>query len=220
MDAIAIKVNTREALEKSGARACRRAGRVPGVLYGEGRENEHVDADPRDVIRILRSDYGPNTMLKLQVNGDPEQLAVIRDYQVHPFKRKLLHVDFLRVTPDTEITAAVPVRLLGRSQGEQRGCKLILVARDIKLRCRAGSVPKHIDIDVTEFEEGYTFYSDQLELPEGVTAAYRTNFPIASVTHLRTAEEEAEEEEGAEGETTGEGGEADGEKSGQAETEA
>ena len=94
------------------------------------------------------------------------------------------------------------------------------MARDIKLRCRAGSVPKHIDIDVTEFEEGYTFYSDQLELPEGVTAAYRTNFPIASVTHLRTAEEEAEEEEGAEGETTGEGGEADGEKSGQAETEA
>ena len=215
MDAVAIKVQTRDALGKSSSRASRSSGRVPGVVYGEGGDSQHIEADPRDIIRILRSEYGSNTLLKLEVSGGEEQIVVLRDYQVHPFKRKLLHVDFLRVSEDTELTVSVPVRLRGKSVGEQRGSKLVLVARSLKVRCRAGAVPREIEVDVTDFEEGYTFYAEQLEFPDGVSPAYRTNFPVASVTRLRS---EIEEEEGEEGEPE-EGAEAEGEDGGKAQPE-
>jgi large subunit ribosomal protein L25 len=177
---------------------------VPGILYGEKQENITIGIKPRDVVDILRSSRGANSILNIEVDGS-KHLGVIRDYQVHPVQRKLLHVDLLRVLPETVLKVSVPVKLEGRSVGEEKGAKLILAAREIKVFCQVDNIPECLSIDVTPYDLGFSYYSRDLQLPAGITLANRGVFPIFSVLgnrglfHDEAEEAEAEEAKPAEG---------------------
>jgi len=131
-----------------------------------------------------------------------DQMAMVRDYQVHPVKRKLLHVDFLRVSPESVLVVSVPVKLVGKSKGEKAGGKLLHSTRELKLRCAVSNIPEFLEIDVTEYEAGQMLYSKDMVFAEGIEPAYRGNFPIFSVAMPRGSkrdsgdgEEAAETEE-------------------------
>jgi large subunit ribosomal protein L25 len=186
---------------------------VPGVLYGEKQENVSIGIKPRDVVDILRSSRGANSILNIEVDGS-KHLGVIRDYQVHPVQRKLLHVDLLRVLPDTVLKVSVPVKLEGRSVGEEKGAKLILAAREIKVFCQVNEIPECITIDVTPYDLGFSYYSRDLELPAGMRLANRGVFPIFSVLGNRGLlhdDAEAEADADAEAAKPAEGAEPEGE---------
>jgi large subunit ribosomal protein L25 len=208
MNTIDLTVTTRVPSGKGGARQLRAKGMVPGILYGDGQDSLAVGVQPRDIVDILRSPRGSNSILTIECDGS-KHLGFIRDYQVHPVRRKLLHVDLLRVQPETVLKVNVPVNLKGRSKGETRGAKLILAARELKILCAVNEIPESIDIDVTEYEEGFSFYSRDLKLPEGLQLANRGTFPIFSIMTARAILEEEVEEgedgEGAEGDTPAEG---------------
>jgi len=208
METVEIKISTRTEVGKIGVAKVRSDGKVPGVLYGQNADSICVGMDPRDIIRVLRSSRGQNTPLELGWEGDSSEglgtLALIRDYQVHPVKRKLLHVDLLRVEPSTTILAMVPIVCVGKSEGEERGGKLVRVTREIKVRCRVDQIPENLELDVTPYSLGFTMYSKDLTFPEGVEPAFRGNFPIFSISEVRVLMEEEEvETEGEEGETEG-----------------
>lgn len=198
MKSYPVKLVRRTASGKGGARALRRKGLVPAVLYGEGGENIAVGGDPRELVKVLLSPTGRNTVLEVELEGEAKHFAIVRDYQVHPFKRKLLHVDLLRVTEQTQLVVDIPLKLSGKSAGEQKGAKLLQVARTLRVRCTAGNIPTEIAIDVTPYDIGESLYSTAVPLPDGVEGAFRNHFPIFSVSQLRaaTAEEEEGEEDG------------------------
>jgi large subunit ribosomal protein L25 len=129
-----------------------------------------------------------------------DQMAVLRDYQVHPVKRKLLHADFLRVSPESVLVVSVPVKLTGKSLGEKAGGKLLHATRELKLRCAVSVIPEYIEIDVTEYEAGQMLYSKDMVFAEGIEPAFRGNFPIFSVAMPRGTQL-LDEEEGEAAET-------------------
>jgi large subunit ribosomal protein L25 len=139
---------------KNAARRMRAAGRIPAVVYGaqaEGRapEGVSVSVDPKEVLRILRSESGVNTLIGLSLDGR-ESKVMVRDYQVDPVSHRLLHADFYQLRMDRKMTVTVPVVLRGESQGVKlQGGMMDFVNREIEVECLPTDIPEHIDIDVS-----------------------------------------------------------------------
>ena len=115
---IVIEVEPRETLGKNASRRLRRAGLIPAVVYGGGREPVGVQVDPRPVEAALHSPMGLNTLIQLKLAGrDLRRMVLVREIQRHPVTEQLLHVDFVRVEMDRKIEVSVPVELVGTPVG-------------------------------------------------------------------------------------------------------
>ena len=151
---VTLEAVKRDERGKNAARRLRAAGRIPAVVYGaqtEGQapEGVAVSVDPKEVLRILRSESGVNTLIGLTVDG-VEARVMVRDYQVDPVSHRLLHADFYQLRMDRKMTVTVPVVLTGEAQGVKlQGGMLDFVNREIEVECLPTDIPEHIDIDVT-----------------------------------------------------------------------
>ena len=145
----------RESKGKNEARRLRASGRIPAVLYGARSEGQTPDGtsvavDPREVMRILRSESGVNTLINLKL-GETERRVMVRDYQVDPITSRLLHADFYALAMDRALQVAVPIVLKGESQGVKlQGGLLDFITRELQVECLPADIPEHIDIDVSE----------------------------------------------------------------------
>src|SRR5579871_6885564 len=121
---------------KNHARRVRRDGKVPGVLYGAGKETLALSLDPRQVSRILNSQTGYNTIFELAVNSGERTQAMIVDWQYEPLKGSLLHIDLKRIAMDQKLRVNVPIALKGEAEGvKQQGGILEQVAREVEIEC-------------------------------------------------------------------------------------
>ncbi len=140
---------------KNDARRVRRSGKIPAVLYGAGKDVAPLSVDPRQVLRILHSASGHNTIFELSLNGGERTKAMIVDWQFEPIKGKLLHIDLKRIAMDQKLTVMVPIVLKGEAAGvEQQGGILEQVLREIEIECLPGNIPALIEADVTELVFG------------------------------------------------------------------
>lgn len=196
-----IRAKARDFVGKGFARKVRALGFLPAVLYGGEGEPRPLVVDAKAVTNVLNGKGGRNTIVSLSIEDEkaPEQtLAVVREFQVHPVKRNLEHCDFLRVGEGTELTVKVPVRLTGKSEGEKLGAHLNLAMRQVTLRCKAGSVPEEIVIDVTPFKVGQVMTLSQLPLGEGARAMFVKDNAVVTLKMPRAEKGAAgEEAEGA-----------------------
>ncbi len=151
------------------AKQLRRAGKVPAVLYGGGRDTRSIAVDPRTLIEILRSEHGQNSILSLRVGDGAEQTALIHDYQVDPISRKLQHVDFRRIDLAIEIEVNVPVEVVGEAFGVKvdRGI-LDMILREVHVKCLPTDIPDSLRVDVTELNIGDVAQVSDLEVPDNV----------------------------------------------------
>ena len=203
----------RDRAGKGAARATRRAGRVPAVVYGEKKDPVLVSLDPRDVRKSVDSGHFFGTIFDLQVDGQTERV-IPRDLQVHPINQLPQHVDFLRVAADTRITVEVPCTFFNEeeSPGIRRGGVLNVVRFDIEVECGIDNIPQGFEIDLTGLDIGDSVHASSLTLPQGVELTITDrDFTIATVAAPtvvaeETAAEAAEAAEGEEGEE-GEDGE-------------
>ncbi len=146
----------REGRGKNEANRLRASGKIPAVVYGsraEGQAPEGVplSVDPKQVLRILHSESGANTLITLKVEGDAGARVMVKEYQLDPITHQLLHADFYQLALDKAITVTVPVTLKGEPKGvKQQGGLLDFVTRDIQVLCLPTEIPEHIDIDVAE----------------------------------------------------------------------
>jgi len=142
---------------KNEARRLRAAGSVPAVVYGARQANEApvgipVTVDPKLLLRILHSESGVNTLIKLRVDG-AETSVLVKEYQLDPVTSALLHADFYQLAMDKLLVLTVPVLLKGEPRGVKlQGGLLDFVTREIQVECLPADIPEHIDIDVTEME--------------------------------------------------------------------
>ncbi len=215
-DTIALPAEPRERVGKGAARAVRRAGRVPAVIYGDRKDPLTISLDPRDVDRELHRPGFFATLFDVEIGGKKHRVLP-RDVQLDPVSDRTVHVDFLRVAQDTEVTVNVPVNFMNdeESPGLKRGGVLNIVRHEIEFSCRADAIPQQIEIDLTGLDIGDSVHISMIQLPEGVTPTITDrDFTIATVAapsavKAEAAEEQAAAAEGEEGEVPeGEEGEA------------
>jgi large subunit ribosomal protein L25 len=144
---------------KNAARRVRVAGKLPGVVYGAGQEAVALEFDPKQMLRILHSASGHNTLFDLSINaadgGAITTKAMIVDWQFEPIKDRLIHVDLKRIALDKAMKAEVPVQLTGTAFGvKNEGGLLDQVLREVEIECLPGDIPSSIDVDVTNLKLG------------------------------------------------------------------
>src|ERR1044071_7768529 len=155
MDAT-LEAKKRDGRGKNEARRLRVSGRITAVVYGARRDGQApegvpVAVDPKEVLRILRSESGANTLINLKLDGGVESRVMVRDYQLDPITHQLLHADFYQLAMDREITVPVPVVIKGEPMGvKQQGGLLDFVTREIQVQCLPTDIPDQIEVDVTE----------------------------------------------------------------------
>lgn len=191
-EAVELKAWARPRTGKGGARASRREGRIPGIVYGDKAAPETIDVDYRSISQQLHTGHFLTTVCMLDLNGT--KIRVIpRDVQLDPVRDFPIHVDFMRVGEHSLVTVGVPVRFLneGASPGIKRGGILNVVRHEIEVRCPVDAIPEHFDVDLTGLEIGDSVHISAITLPEGVKPTItERDFTVATIVG-RAAEEAA-----------------------------
>jgi len=167
---IVVEVEERTDLGKNAAGRLRRAGKVPGIVYGLDRPPFAVVVSPRRLGEVLRLETGKNTILNLSLVGQDRTRAVmIREIQRDPVTELPIHVDFVRVDLEKAITVAVPIRLLGTPLGvKTEGGLLEFVTREIDVECLPGEIPEHVDVDVSELHINQNVHVSDVKVGERI----------------------------------------------------
>jgi large subunit ribosomal protein L25 len=150
MEAI-LEATSRDTFGKNEARRTRRDGRVPGVLYGEGKAATPIAVEPRALLKILHSESGANTLISLKLTGAGDTRVLVKDFQLDPITHQVLHADFYRVALDKQLQVTIPITVKGEPKGvKQQGGILEFVRREVEVSCLPLDIPEHIEVDVTE----------------------------------------------------------------------
>src|ERR1700756_5290093 len=148
---IVLNAKDRSERGKNAARRLRREGMVPAVIYGGKGENVAVAVDPKALQRVLRSEAGRNTILKLDIAGQGATNAILKSWQVDPIKENFLHADFYRIAMDVALRVTVPIHVVGEARGVKVDAGILeLIMREIAVECLPGDIPERIDIDVSD----------------------------------------------------------------------
>ena len=180
-----LEAQPREAGNKNEARRVRRSGKIPAVVYGAGKNATPVSVDPRQVLRILHSETGHNTIFDLSLDGERTK-AMIVDWQFEPVKGHLLHIDLKRIAMDQKLKVKVPIELKGEAEGvKQQGGILEQVLREVEVECLPGDIPSFIEADVTGLVFGKVLRVT--DLPRSATFKYLTdeNQPVAHIISVK-----------------------------------
>ena len=211
-----ITAEIREDLGKGAARAARRAGMVPGVVYGLNADPLAIAVNIRQVNRLINSGSFFSTLYTL--NAGKETMKVLaRDLQQHPVTDVAMHMDFLRVSADTAIAVEVQVTFINEEtcRGLLDGGILNVVRYAVEVMCRPDAIPEEIVVDLEGFELGESVHISNVTLPDGVEPTITDrDFTIATIVAPAKMEEvEASDDsaEGAEGEASDEGEAGEGE---------
>jgi large subunit ribosomal protein L25 len=181
-----LEAHPRESGNKNMARRVRMGGKIPGVLYGAGKNSLSVSVDPRQVTRILNSKTGHNTIFDLALNGGEQTKAMIVDWQYEPIKGKLLHIDLKRIAMDKALKVSVPIFLRGEAAGvKQEGGILEQILREVEIECLPADIPSHVDADVSELVFGKVLRVSDLSLGEKVKVLTDPHQPVAHVTTVK-----------------------------------
>jgi large subunit ribosomal protein L25 len=193
MDAI-LEAMEREGRGKNEARRLRASGRIPAVLYGgETHEGKPIAVDPKLLSKILHSELGANTLIALRVPGGGEARVLVKEYQLDPVSRELLHADFYRVAMDKAMRVTVPVVTRGEAPGvKQQGGILDFVHREIEIECLPADIPEHVEVDVSELMIGQSIRVRDLVVAVKWTPVSDPDTMLVHVIALKVEEPVAE----------------------------
>jgi large subunit ribosomal protein L25 len=172
MEIVKLVVQTRDQAGKGMARRLRRAGQLPAVVYGNGTTLAIALAE-KDLAHIRQSVAGENTILDFTIEGDtPESCrAILREVQMDPVSRTLLHADFYRVDMNKAITVTVPLTFINEPHNLLQSANAVLTHlwREVEVTCLPRDIPDEITVDLSDIHPGATFKAGALALPPGVT---------------------------------------------------
>ncbi len=198
IDTTKLAAMPRERAGKGAARAVRRQGRVPGVIYGGKETPALISLDPREIDREIHRPGFFTRLFEVECAGKHER-CIARDLQLDAVSDKPEHVDFMRVSEETRIRVAVPVKFdnADKSPGLKRGGVLNVVRHTIEVYCRVDNIPQLIRVNLDGLDIGDSVHISAVKLPEGVRPTITTrDFTVAAVAApsvLKSPEEEAAE---------------------------
>lgn len=186
----------RDRAGKGNARATRRMGKVPAVIYGDNKAPVLISIENIQVIKALHSGHLFTQLCDLDIEGE-NHLVLARDVQLHPVKDTPVHVDFLRVSEKTVITVEVPVHAIDEeevSPGVKAGGVVMLAYHSLEISCRADRIPGSIDIDISTMEIGDSVKVEDLKLPNNVKATLDPTATVLSIAAPKVQTEDAAED--------------------------
>ena len=202
MKTFALRANVRET-NKIANRALRNQGKVPCVLYG-GEKQVYFSALENDLNKLVNT---PDVyLLNIDIDGETYQ-AIVQDIQFHPLTDRIIHVDFLQVFDDKEVTVNIPVNFIGTPIGVRNGGNLLVRKRAIRTRAIPANLPDAIDINIEELKIGKFLYIGDIRDERYTFLAGDKSVIVGVKTARGAVEDEEEEEEGTE-EGAAEGGDA------------
>ncbi|MFP5378174.1 MAG: 50S ribosomal protein L25 [Vicinamibacteria bacterium] len=179
---------------KNEARRLRAAGQLPAIVYGAQKagdavQPESVAVDPKSLMKIMRSESGVNTLIKLSIDGGAEQTVLVKDYLVDPVTSHLLHADFYRINMDRRLTVTVSVLLKGEAKGVKlQGGIVDFVHREVEVECLPTDIPDHIEVDITDLALGQAVHLRDVATDPRWTPVDSPDTMLVHVVAPRTAE--------------------------------
>jgi len=199
---------------KGSSRRLRRAGKVPAIIYGAGREPRALTFDHNDLFRAAESESFFSSILNVQV-GENVRPSILKDIQIHPAKRIIMHLDLQRIVEGEKIKMNVPIHYLNAEESvgvKQEGGSVSQLVNDVEVSCLPKDLPEYFEVDIVELKLNEMLHLSDIKVPEGVEIPELAQGPehdhaIVSIQLIKVVEEveEAEVEEAAEGETPAEG---------------
>ncbi len=197
-----LKAETRERVGKGSARAIRREGKIPAVIYGDKQPPLAIVVSYKDIFYKIHGGGFMTTVATIDVDG--KKIRVLpKDYQLDAVRDFPLHVDFLRVSAKTEVTVNIPVHFINeeKSPGLKRGGVLNVVRHEVEFVCPADKIPDSIVVDLDGTEIGDVIHISKIPVPEGITPVIADrDFTVATIAGSAAAKSEADGDEAAAGE--------------------
>jgi large subunit ribosomal protein L25 len=198
-DITTISASERERVGKGSARAARRAGLIPAVIYGDKKNPVGITMESREVTRIVHQPGIFGRLLEIDVAGT-KSTVLTRDIQFHPVSDNIMHMDFLRVSQSATVAVAVPVEFINddKCPGIKIGGVLNVVRYEVELNCPATAIPEKITVDLDGVKIGDSIHISAIPLPDGVTPTITDrDFTVATLASpgggVKNEEDEAEE---------------------------
>ena len=188
-------------LQGTGAsRRLRGAGKVPGIVYGAGTPAT-IELDHNALYFALKKEAFHSSLLEMDLAGNVQKV-LLRDFQMHPWKQQVLHVDFQRVDEATRLRKKVPLHFSGQENSvavKTDKCLVAHVRTDLEIECLASQLPEFIGIDLSGLEKNQSLHASDLKLPDGIKAVRRGTLDpvIVAVTQPKAEEEAPAESTGA-----------------------
>ena len=201
METIDIKAEARSQVGKGSARAARRAGLVPAVIYGNKENAVSVTLDANQWRQLMHKPGIFSQLININVNNETH-FVLPRDIQQHPVSEEAMHVDFLRVTKNATVAVGIAVEFLNEDKctGLKLGGVLNIVRSQVELNCPAISIPEKLTVDLEGLNVGHTIHISSIELPEGCTPTITDrDFTVATIAAPRGGlDDDADETENTE----------------------
>ena len=194
---IEVTAFSRTSQGKGASRRLRTTGRVPGVIYGAGVDAQNVEFDHKALLRHLKLEAFHSSILDLTIEGKKDRV-LLRDFQMHPFKEQVQHVDFQRIDPKKKIHMAVPLHFLNAdiAPGVKLGKGVAQhIMNELEIQCLPDHLPEFIEVDLKDLELGHTIHVSDLKLPEGVEPLPKVKTDNPSLVTVQVPKEIAAEEE-------------------------
>jgi large subunit ribosomal protein L25 len=198
---LVIKSEKRDVFGKNASHRIRKRGHIPAVLYGEGEPGTALVLDKKDIIAILKSASGENTIFKIALEA-AEADVMIKDLQIDPTTDELLHADLIKIAMDKAIRVAVPIEIKGEAYGvKTEGGFVDFMTREVEIECLPANIPGSLTVDITELRLHQSLKVADLVAPEGVKLIGEPNTVIVliQVPHEEKVEVKPEEAVAAEG---------------------
>ena len=200
METIDIKAEARSQVGKGSARAARRAGLVPAVIYGNKETAVSVTLDANQWRQLMHKPGIFSQLININVSNETH-FVLPRDIQQHPVSEEAMHVDFLRVTKNATVAVGIAVEFLNEDKctGLKLGGVLNIVRSQVELNCPAISIPEKLTVDLEGLNVGHTIHISSIELPEGCTPTITDrDFTVATIAAPRGGLDDADETEDTE----------------------
>ena len=191
MSEMNIKVEKREKTGKNANRQLRALGALPAVVYGDKKDPVAITIDRKKVLELLKKGGGENAVFKLELAGSKSSRhAMIRDLQVDPISRRIIHIDFQRIDLKEKVKVQVAIHLNGEPAGVKNdGGVLDFVTREVEVECLPNNIPQSIEVDVSALLIGDHIEAGALDIPDDVDLMSESDQVIVSVSHSRVAAE-------------------------------
>lgn len=181
-----VTAEARSSRGKNEARRVRVSGRIPAVIYGAFQEPRSVSVNPKDILRIIRSKTGHNSIFDVEVPGAEKTPVIVADEQYHPVNGALLHIDLKRIDLTRKLRVSIPVHAKGDPKGvKQQGGVLDVVTKAIEIECIPDDIPDEFTVDVTELMIGNAIRVKELPVKEGIRVLTSPEVVIAHVVGIK-----------------------------------
>jgi len=196
---IEIIANKRDSKGSGASRRLRRAGKVPGIVYGAGKDAVSIELDHKSLFLQFRHEAFHASILNLNLDGKKEQV-LLRDYQMHPVRTEIAHIDFQRVSANEKIHVKVPLHFVNAEVAP--GVKLAhgVVAHimtEAEVSCLPKDLPEFIEVDLSNLQAGHSIHLSEIKLPKGVEFIQMAHGEDAAVVSIPVPRGGAGDEEGS-----------------------